>query len=77
VLVIEVSFPDEMEQLAADSGHYCPRTLTRDLQRLRHDPEIWLTGMKPGEEAVILRQVAQAAPERRIQMLSRGTVLTV
>lgn len=77
VLVIEVSFPNEMERLAADSGHYCPRTLTRDLERLRHDPEIWLTGMKPGVEAVILRQVAEAAPGRNIQMLSRGTVLTV
>jgi len=77
VLVIEVSFPDEMERLAAESGHYCPRTLTRDLARLRHDPDIWLTGMKPGEEDLILRQVIQAAPQRRIQMLSRGTVLTV
>jgi cAMP phosphodiesterase len=77
VLVIEVSFPDEMEQLASESGHYCPRTLTRDLKRLRHNPEIWLTGMKPGEEAVILRQVTKAAPDRNIQMLSRGTVLTV
>jgi len=77
VLVIEVSFPDEMERLASESGHYCPRTLTRDLERLRHDPEIWLTGMKPGEEAVILQQVTKAAPNRNIQMLSRGTVLTV
>jgi cAMP phosphodiesterase len=77
VLVIEVSFPDEMERLASDSGHYCPRTLTRDLERLRHNPEIWLTGMKPGEEAVILEQVTKAAPDRNIQMLSRGTVLTV
>jgi ribonuclease BN (tRNA processing enzyme) len=77
VLVIEVSFPDEMERLASESGHYCPRTLTRDLMRLRHNPEIWLTGMKPGEEAVILRQVTKAAPDRNIQMLSRGTVLTV
>ena len=77
VLVIEVSFPDEMERLATESGHYCPRTLTEDLQRLRHDPDIWLTGMKPGEEAAILAQVTKAAPERRIQMLSRGTVLTV
>jgi ribonuclease BN (tRNA processing enzyme) len=77
VLVIEVSFPDEMERLASDSGHYCPRTLTRDLERLRHSPEIWLTGMKPGEEAAILEQVTNAAPERNIQMLSRGTVLTV
>jgi ribonuclease BN (tRNA processing enzyme) len=77
VLVIEVSFPDEMERLATESGHYCPRTLTRDLERLRHSPEIWLTGMKPGEEAVILQQVTRAAPDRKIQMLSRGTVLTV
>lgn len=77
VLVIEVSFPDEMEQLATESGHYCPRTLTRDLERLNHSPEIWLTGMKPGEEEAILEQVIQAAPGKNIHMLSRGTVLTV
>ena len=77
VLVIEVSFPDEMEQLANDAGHYCPRTLTRDLKRLRHEPEIWLTGMKPGEEQRILDQVLNAAPNKNINMLSRGTVLTV
>ena len=77
VLVIEVSFPDEMEQLAADSGHYCPKTLTRDLERLRHKPEIWLTGMKPGEEERILEQVTRAAPDKNIRMLSRGTILTV
>jgi ribonuclease BN (tRNA processing enzyme) len=77
VLVIEVSFPDEMEDLATESGHYCPRTLTRDLERLHHSPEIWLTGMKPGEESRILKQVVKAAPDKNIQMLSRGTILTV
>ena len=77
VLVIEVSFPNEMEKLAAQAGHYCPRTLTDDLERLRHDPEIWLTGMKPGEEARILKQVIKGAPDKNIQMLSRGTVLNV
>lgn len=77
VLVIEVSFPDEMASLAAESGHYCPRTLTRDLERLRHQPEIWLTGMKPGEEERILEQVIKAAPDKKIQMLSAGTILSV
>ena len=77
VLVIEVSFPDEMEALAAEAGHYCPKTLTRDLQRLQHAPEIWLTGMKPGEEEAILEQVEKAAPGQNIRMLSRGTILTV
>ena len=77
VLVIEVSFPDEMEKLAHDSGHYTPKTRTEDLMRLRHEPEIWLTGMKPGEEQRIFRQVIKAAPDKNIQMLSRGTILTV
>ncbi len=77
VLVIEVSFPDEMEQLANDAGHYCPSTLAKDLERLQHEPEIWLTGMKPGEEDRILEQVLSAAPDKNIQMLSRGTVLKV
>jgi hypothetical protein len=77
VLVIEVSFPDEMENLATQSGHYCPRTMTDDLKRLKHEPEIWLTGMKPGQEERILEQVIQAAPDKNIRMLSRGTVLTV
>ena len=77
VLVIEVSFPNEREKLATESGHYCPTTMCRDLERLRHDPEIWLTGMKPGEEERILEQVVEAAPGKNIRMLSRGTVIDV
>ena len=76
-LVIEVSFPDEMESLAQLAGHYCPATLARDLERLTHDPEIWITGMKPGEEPRILRQVLATVPGRNIRMLSRGTVINV
>ena len=77
VLVIEVSFPDEMASLAVEAGHYTPKTLTADLERLNHSPEIWLTGMKPGEEERILQQVTAAAPDRNINMLSAGTILTV
>lgn len=77
VLVIEVSFPDEMASLALESGHYTPRSLTEDLKHLRHEPEIWLTGMKPGEEKRIFEQVLKAAPDKNIKMLSRGTILTV
>jgi len=77
VLVIEVSFPDEQETLATTSGHYCPRTMCRDLKRLKHNPEIWLTGMKPGEEERILKQVIQTAPDKNIRMLSLGTVIDV
>lgn len=77
VLVIEVSFPNERQELATQSGHYCPTTLVQDLQKLNHSPEIWLTGMKPGEEERILSQVLAEAPDKNIRMLSRGTVLSV
>ena len=68
---------DPSSGLAELAGHYTPRTLTDDLKRLRHNPEIWLTGMKPGEEERIYEQVIQAAPNKNIRMLSLGTVLTV
>ncbi len=71
-LVIEVSFPDEQRELADVSGHYCPLTLVEDLEKLDHQPEIWLTGMKPGEEDTIYRQVRESLPEREINMLTRG-----
>lgn len=76
-LIVEVSFPDEQQSLAERAGHYCPATLSVDLQRLRHDPEIWITAMKPGEEAVILDQLRAAAPGRRLAMLRTGQVLSL
>ena len=76
-LIIEVSFPDERAELAELSGHYCPRTLTRDLGNLHHEPDIWLTVMKPGDEETILREVTERLPGRRIRMLSSGVTITV
>ena len=72
-----MSFPDELEALAVTAGHYTPKTMCADLERLDHEPEIWLTGMKPGEEARILRQVIAAAPDKNIRMLARGTIIDV
>jgi len=76
-LVIEVSFPNAQENLARESGHYTPITMARDIAQLRHEPDIWLTAMKPGEEDVILHQVKEALPRRRVEMLSRGAVLDI
>ena len=77
MLVIEVSFSDEHEELATKAGHYCPSTMCRDLELLNHNPDIWLTGMKPGQEEIILAQVIAAVPGKNVRMLSRGTIITV
>ena len=76
-LVVEVSFPDEQAALAKAAGHYCPRTLADDLIKLEHEPAIWLTAMKPGDEDVIFEQVQAAIPSRKISMLRSGTSLTI
>lgn len=77
VLVIEVSFANEFEELATTAGHYCPSTLCKDLESLDHNPDIWLTGMKPGQEGIIFGQVVAALPQKNIRMLSRGTIISV
>ncbi|MCC5861341.1 MAG: 3',5'-cyclic-nucleotide phosphodiesterase [Gammaproteobacteria bacterium] len=76
-LIVEVSFPNEQRRLADVAGHYCPATLGVDLERLHHDPDIWVTAMKPGEEQLILRQLQRALPHRRLAMLQTGQVLSL
>ncbi|MEM6640138.1 MAG: 3',5'-cyclic-nucleotide phosphodiesterase [Pseudomonadota bacterium] len=73
-LVMEVSFPDSQAALADKTGHYCPSTLSRDLEKLVHTPEIWVTAMKPGSEDEIFAEVLNTMPDRRIKRLRRGDV---
>ncbi len=72
VLIIEVSFPNYQEDLAQNSGHYCPSTLAEDMQNLEHNPDIWVTAMKPGEEELIMEEVISAMPGRNIKQLKAG-----
>lgn len=71
-LVIEVSFPNDQAELAEHSGHYCPRTLAEDLKKLDHNPEIWVTAMKPGTESTIFDEVEAAIPHKKINRLNAG-----
>ena len=75
VLLIEVSFPNSQASLAMASGHYCAKTMARDLQRLSHRPEIWITSMKPGAERIIHQEVRDELPERDVHMLEQGAVI--
>ena len=74
VLVIEVSFPNRQAELAQKSGHYCPRTFAQDLAKLEHNPAIWLTAMKPGEEELIMEEVRAELPDRHVSRLESGVV---
>ena len=77
VLVVETAFGNRNEQLAWQARHYCPASLADDLHKLRHDPDIWLTHLKPGAEQEILDEVRAFLPHRRLHRLEGGEVFTL
>lgn len=74
VLVVECAFPNRNAALAELARHYCPRTLAADLAKLKHDPDIWVTHLKPGSEEIIFEEVRTALPGRRVRRLMGGEV---
>lgn len=74
-LIIEVSFPDRLKELAEVAGHYTPSSVAADLEKLNHQPEIWVTAMKPGEEQSIFEELQAVLPGRSFNILRSGTVL--
>lgn len=47
-LIIEVSFPNRMEEIAIKSGHLTPKLLKRELSKIKYPPKrIYITHLKP------------------------------
>lgn len=74
VLIVECAFPNRSASLADLARHYCPRTLAVDLAKLRHEPEVWITHLKPGAEDEIFGELQDALPARKPRRLRGGEV---
>jgi len=74
LLVIESAFANHNMWLSKLAKHYCPELLAEDIQKLKHDPRVYITHRKPGEEARILDECLQLMPERDIQGLNGGEI---
>ncbi len=57
-LIIETAFSNAEAELAAVSKHLCPNTLAYELEHLQSQPEIFITHLKPGEDATIMQEIA-------------------
>lgn len=77
LLVVETAFGNRNEQLAWLARHYCPQSLAADLEKLQHDPDIWITHLKPGAEDEIFEEIRAAVPNRRVQRLVGGETFTL
>lgn len=76
-LIIEVSFPDEMLDLAITSGHLTPSLLTAELEKIPVLPErIYISHIKPLYRSTIRAQIA-GLNRPCIEVLEEGMLLSL
>jgi cAMP phosphodiesterase len=54
---VDVSYPNELEKLAADSRHLTPQSLALDLKKLNRDVEIIAVHIKTAGREQVIRQL--------------------
>jgi ribonuclease BN (tRNA processing enzyme) len=71
-LIIETAFSDKEREIAAASKHLCPSVLAQELRKMRANPEVYITHLKPGEVALTMKEVGEAASRWRPRMLENN-----
>jgi ribonuclease BN (tRNA processing enzyme) len=75
-LLVELSFPNALQDLADLSGHLTPRTLAGELEKLdRNGFPVLLYHLKPAHVAELKREVARLALPN-VRVLRRGDTFT-
>ena len=73
-LIVETAFSNAEIDLAILSKHYCPSMLAEDLLKLKRNPKIFITHLKPGEVELTMREIAKCVSGVAPQMLQNGQV---
>jgi ribonuclease BN (tRNA processing enzyme) len=71
-LIIETAFSNKEQAIAMASKHLCPRMLAEELEKMRVKPEVFITHLKPGEGALTMKEVGEAAGRWRPRMLENN-----
>ncbi|OIP64333.1 MAG: hypothetical protein AUK29_04840 [Nitrospirae bacterium CG2_30_53_67] len=74
-LIVETSFPDRMQEMAAISGHMTPSVLVNELRKMnRPGVPVYIFHMKPKYEAVIVKEIHERLGER-VHILREGEII--
>ena len=76
-LIIDTSFENALADIAQASKHHWPESLAEALQELRVRPQVWITHLKPGNEAAIMEELRTAAPDWALTALQQGQVINI
>jgi ribonuclease BN (tRNA processing enzyme) len=73
-VLVEAAFSERDRHLAIASRHLCPSLLAAEIAKLRSQPEIFITHLKPYDSGTTMREIEQFMPDRRPATLRRGYV---
>ena len=73
-LIIETAFPNRDQDLAVTSRHLYPIQLGQELGKLKREPQVLVTHLKPSDRKVIERELDAWAGRFAPRVLERGDV---
>lgn len=73
-LIIETAFANEEKELALLSKHLCPSLLAEELRKLKSNPQIYITHLKPGEVELTMQEISACVQGTPPVMLQNGQV---
>lgn len=73
-LIIETAFSNAEKELAVMSKHLCPSMLADELLKLKLDPMIFISHLKPGESEITMQEIAECVRGYSPQLLMNGQV---
>lgn len=71
-LIIETAFSNADKELAMVSKHLCPSLLADELRKLKLNPEIYITHLKPGEIELTMQEISECVRGVVPKMLQNG-----
>ena len=71
-LIIETAFCNKERDIAVASKHLYPELLADELAKMTAAPEVYITHLKPGEGALTMKEVGEAAGRWKPRMLENN-----
>jgi ribonuclease BN (tRNA processing enzyme) len=73
-LLVETAFSNAELELAVMSKHFCPSLLAKDIVKLKRDPQVFITHLKPGEVELTMQEISECITGFVPKMLQNGHV---
>jgi ribonuclease BN (tRNA processing enzyme) len=73
-LIVETAFSNAEMDLAVVSKHLCPSLLDEELSKLKLNPNIYITHLKPGEVELTMQEIGECVRNFAPKMLQNGQI---